>query len=391
MNPRITDWLNNCHIKTPTLIIDLETVQQQYQQLQAALGKIDLCYGLRANPEFEILQLLAKEGAAFDVASPKELDLALQAGADVRRISYGHCVKKSAHIAYAWQRGVRLFAFDTMEELEKIAQYAPYSEVYCYLKVLDDKAKTFGCSEDEAVFLLKKAQELELIPAGLSLHISLQQKDPKNYVHGLSIAANVYEKLKQAGIMLNLINMGDGFPDQIPSYETYGKAILDAFDRLFDHPNMRLIAGSARAIVAKAGVLVSEVVLVCEKEGQRWVYLDAGIHSRLIEARDQHMHYCLDTDYPKDAPKSPYIIASSSDNPADILYETKLPSGLKEGDRVYFLSAGAYTSVYAPKEFNGLESPSVTCLPLAGDMPLFASKIIDLTEVRKQKRRLWGS
>ena len=34
-------------------------------------------------------------------------------------------------------------------------------------------------------------------------------------------------------------------------------------------------------------------------------------------------------------------------------YKYQLPINLKPGDRVYFLSAGAYTATYASVEFNG--------------------------------------
>lgn len=40
----------------------------------------------------------------------------------------------------------------------------------------------------------------------------------------------------------------------------------------------------------------------------------------------------------------------------DIMYEDykyNLPTNLKPGDRVYFLTTGAYTSSYASVEFNG--------------------------------------
>ena len=42
----------------------------------------------------------------------------------------------------------------------------------------------------------------------------------------------------------------------------------------------------------------------------------------------------------------------------DILYEDykyRLPVDLKIGDRIYFLSTGAYTSSYASVGFNGFE------------------------------------
>ena len=50
------------------------------------------------------------------------------------------------------------------------------------------------------------------------------------------------------------------------------------------------------------------------------------------------------------------ILAGPTCDSMDIMYEKykyQLPINLKPGDRVYFLTAGAYTASYASVEFNG--------------------------------------
>ena len=50
------------------------------------------------------------------------------------------------------------------------------------------------------------------------------------------------------------------------------------------------------------------------------------------------------------------ILAGPTCDSMDIMYEKvkyKLPLSLKSGDRLYWLSTGAYTSTYASVEFNG--------------------------------------
>ena len=51
------------------------------------------------------------------------------------------------------------------------------------------------------------------------------------------------------------------------------------------------------------------------------------------------------------------IIAGPTCDSMDILYEDhryRLPLNLQEGDRLYWLSTGAYTTSYSSVEFNGI-------------------------------------
>ncbi|MBL8652814.1 MAG: alanine racemase, partial [Alphaproteobacteria bacterium] len=109
---------------TPYLVVDLDLVADNYRKLKDAVPQAGIYYAVKANPAPEILALLAKLGSAFDTASVNEIDMALKAGVDGKRISFGNTIKKQSDIAAAYERGVRLFAFDSEAELEKISKAA---------------------------------------------------------------------------------------------------------------------------------------------------------------------------------------------------------------------------------------------------------------------------
>ena len=83
-------------------------------------------------------------------------------------------------ILWAYNKGVRLFAFDSEEELNKIAINAKSSKVFCRLQVSNQGAnwplsKKFGCSPEMAKKLMLCAIKKGLIPSGLSFHVGSQQ------------------------------------------------------------------------------------------------------------------------------------------------------------------------------------------------------------------------
>ncbi len=61
--------------------------------------------------------------------------MCLDAGAAPGAISFGNTIKKVSAIQRAFAAGVTMFAFDSIEELEKLAEHAPGSRVYCRLLV----------------------------------------------------------------------------------------------------------------------------------------------------------------------------------------------------------------------------------------------------------------
>ncbi len=369
MTAKIDQFLKDQQPATPCLVVDLDVVEQCYHHINQGMAA-DLYYAVKANPAPAILERLVKLGSKFDAASINEVHMCLEAGAKPEDISFGNTLKKASAIKAAYDLGVELFVFDSEGDLDNLAEHAPGAKVYCRLLAENGSAewplsRKFGCEPEMAVELMASVKDKGLVPYGLSFHVGSQQPDPHQWNWAIEEAAHVFAQLKEQGIELQMLNMGGGFPAQyrghIDTFEYFVETIGASLTKHFGEVNVpSLMIEPGRAIVAEAGVLVSEVVLVSIKRKdapRRWVYLDVGMFGGLAETMDEAIKYHFIT--PHDSgPVGPVAIAGPTCDGMDILYENasyELPLALKAGDRVIVQTAGAYTSTYASQSFNGFE------------------------------------
>lgn len=119
MSDRIRDFLRRRDEDGPCVVVDLDIVRDNFEAFAKSLPDTSVYYAVKANPAPEILSLLESLGSSFDCASVGEIEMVLATGASADRISYGNTIKKEKDIARAYQYGVRLFAVDCVEEVEK--------------------------------------------------------------------------------------------------------------------------------------------------------------------------------------------------------------------------------------------------------------------------------
>jgi ornithine decarboxylase len=323
---------------------------------------------VKANPEPALLRELTGAGCLFDVASRQEIDLCIAAGADPATLSYGSTIKKAEDINYAYACGVRMFAFDSREELDKIASYAPGSAVLCRLLASSMGARwplsrKFGCVPEMAADLMRRAARLGLDPAGVSFHVGSQQLDPRRWEPSIVTAAALFAELRADGIRPRILNAGGGFPvdyrTAVAPIEAYASSIETAVTRHFGDDRPELMIEPGRYVAAPAGVLHTEVVLVSRKsygDEPRWVFLDVGRFGGLAETEDEAIQYRLLTSR-DGGPAGPVILAGPTCDSVDILYQHtpyELPLDLRAGDVVRIVGTGAYTATYSSVGFNGL-------------------------------------
>jgi ornithine decarboxylase len=367
VNGKIERYLADASIETPCLVVDLDRVAENYRTIRRDLPEATIHYAIKANPAPEILKTLVGLGSNFDTSGTVEIDQCLAAGASPEHLSCGSTLKKERTIAEAHARGIRLFAFDSEAELEKLVARAPGSRVYCRILVSSDGAdwplsRKFGCDLDMAAALLVRAGEKGLQPSGVSFHVGSQQTNPASWDAAIGQAAQVFAELRSVGINLDTLNLGGGFPacylEPIPAFRTFAETIDGSVARHFGNDRPGIVVEPGRFMGAEAGVLASEVVLVSRKsygEDVRWVYLDIGKFGGLAETMDEAIKYPIRT--PHDGgPEGPVVIAGPTCDGADILYENagyRLPLDLVAGDTVYLLTAGAYTTTYASIGFDG--------------------------------------
>jgi ornithine decarboxylase len=368
MTPKIARFLDSRQPATPCLVLDIDRVEQNYHTIRAAVPAARIYYAMKANPAAPIMERLAAIGSAFDAAGLEEIEACLAAGASPAAISFGNTVKKAASIQRAHALGIALYAFDSEEELRKIARAAPGSRVYCRLMVANDGAdwplsRKFGTSQEEAARLMLLAASLGLVPYGLSFHVGSQQTDPQAFARAIAAAAVVWTRLSAQGLRLAFLNLGGGLPvrycEAVPSLERFGAVIQQALHQHFgaDLPEIGIEPG--RAIVGDAGLVSSEVVLVSRRDpdplAPRWVYLDIGRFGGLAETEGEAIRYRLTTEH-DGTETGGAVLAGPTCDGADILYEKApyhLPLSLKAGDRLRIETAGAYVSTYAAQAFNG--------------------------------------
>jgi ornithine decarboxylase len=374
--PRIAQYLQNANLPSPCLIVDVELVEHNYLDLVRALPEASVYYAVKANPADEILSRLAKLGSNFDTASIGEIEMCLSHGVEPQRLSFGNTIKKQKDIATAFERGVRMFAFDSDAELTKIAESAPGSKVFCRILVDCEGAewplsRKFGCEVSMASDLLVRAKDLGLDAFGISFHVGSQQTDLQQFDNAIAQANNLFKTLTRRGVTLRMINVGGGFPSRynrdVPSIEAYAAAIRASIAKHFTASKPELIIEPGRYVVGDAGVIQTEVVLVSQKGGsdtRRWVYLDVGKFHGLVETMDEAIKYRILT--PHDGGEtSAVVLAGPTCDSADILYEKtdyRLPTALKAGDKILVLSTGAYTTTYSSVAFNGMPPLASVCI-----------------------------
>lgn len=367
MSERIREFLRRRDEDGPCVVVDLDIVRENYHAFARSLPDTSVYYAVKANPAPEILALLERLGSSFDCASVGEIEMVLATGASADRISYGNTIKKEKDIAKAYAYGVRLFAVDCVEEVEKIARSAPGSRVFC--RVLCDGvgaewplSRKFGCDAAMAPDVLEHAHRLGLFAHGVSFHVGSQQANLEAWDLALAMAAGVFKEMALRGIELKMVNMGGGFPTRylkdVPGVPTYGAAIFGALTRHFGNRLPSTIIEPGRGMVGNAGMIEAEVVLISRKSAEeevRWVYLDIGKFHGLAETMDEAIRYPIRT--PKDGDlTAPCVLAGPTCDSVDVMYEKtpyELPVSLSIGDKVLIEACGAYTTTYSTVGFNG--------------------------------------
>ncbi|HEV8052889.1 MAG TPA: type III PLP-dependent enzyme [Parachlamydiaceae bacterium] len=365
------DLLQSLSKETPYFIFSKEKILEKYNEFKECFPKASIQYALKANSELEVLKILSDAGCGFEAASKYELDLLKKINSPAKNIIFGSSIKPEAHIKDFFNYGVDRFAFDTVEELEKIAVVAPGSRVYVRVVVSDSgsvfkMSEKFGTEIENVIPLLIHAKNLGLQPYGVSFNVGSQATNGNAWANAMEHLIPVIEQLKESGIVIEVLNLGGGYPckytstENAPDLKEIAEKFFEQFNKLSFKP--KLILEPGRGIIAETGVLVTAVVAKMERRGINWLFLDAGVYNALFEA----MAYQGSTRYPimslkpaQDAGEKLFALAGpTGDGPDIITREALLPSDIDVGDRIIIHNIGAY-SIVTSSEFNGFPKPHV--------------------------------
>ena len=214
--------------------------------------------------------------------------------------------------------------------------------------------------------LLLRAKELGLHPYGISFHVGSQASDPKAWANTIQDLRPIIKELQKMGIIIDVLNLGGGYPCQYassenaPTLEEIAHNTLEQYEKLPYRP--KLILEPGRGIIADTGILVVSVIARVERKGNPWLFLDAGVYNGLFEtmAYQGSTRYSVTSIRPiQNSGESLFALAGpTGDSPDIITREALLSQDIEVGDRLVFHKVGAYSLSVASK-FNGFPKPHV--------------------------------
>ena len=327
----------------------------------------DVLYAVKCNPEPAMLRAIRNGGVAhFDCASLGEVTLVRQMFPDAA-IHFMHPVKSRGTIREAWARhGVRDFVLDSTEELAKILHETAATDVPGELglfvrlampkgpAVLDLSGK-FGAAPSLAATLLRSARS-HAARLGLCFHVGSQCLEPLAWRNALALAGAV---IRDAGVAIEVIDVGGGFPVPYPDMEppplgAYLAEIEAGFECL-GLPQARLWAEPGRALVASGTSMIVQVQHRCGDS----LYVNDGVYGALADAGVNGFRYPVRLIRPDGPPPSSMLIGYSFYGPtcdsADAMRGPfHLPADTREGDWIEVGQLGAYGGCLRTA-FNGFD------------------------------------
>lgn len=373
---RLDTIINDSIVTTPTLFLDFAGIRDTYRRFKASFPGAAIDYAMKANANPTILSHVVALGGGLEIASQAELERALDAGATGDTIICSNPIKSPGFLRRMHDVGVYATTVDSMDEVEKVAQFAPGMRVYVRLAVDNTGsvlplAGKFGVDGETALALFDRAQELGLQPIGVSFHVGSQCLNVHNWVNAIKASGEVWRAAAMRGHHLYFLDIGGGFPaghyhdETIPTIEAIGEAVMDAIaEYIPPTPDFLLVLEPGRGLVGESGRLLASVMGRAQRGEQTWLYLDVGVFNGLMETFEGFppvvQLVACDAD---ERPQHRYTLAGPSCDSCDVIARgVDLPE-IRIGDRLVFYDTGAYTNEYAAA-FNGFPIPEVVMFNL---------------------------
>ena len=345
---------------TPSFVYSEERIVENFLTIKRAFSSTttDICFAVKANSNIGILQILARQGAGFDIVSGGELARVLKAGGDPKKIVFSGVGKQDWEIIEGLQNKIRCFNVESAAELEKIAkiasscgQIAPVSlrvnpnidaKTHPYISTGLAESK-FGIKIESAEHLFQRAHEdphLNLV--GIDCHIGSQITEIEPFRAALNILINLVQRLAGKGINLSHIDIGGGVgikykDEEVINWKDFASEIKKSMK---DIPQ-RLILEPGRSIVGDAGLLLAQIILLKNNGQKNFAVVDAGMNDLLRPALYGSWHEIISVEKRTHPEPLDWEIVGPICETSDFLAKGRSLS-IIEGDLIAILDCGAY-------------------------------------------------
>ena len=282
---------------TPAYIYSKQRIVDNFKNLESAFKNVDhmICFAVKANSNIAILNLLAKNGAGFDIVSGGELRRVIAADGDPKKIVFSGVGKTSEEIKLAIENNILAFNIESEDELIRIQEIAKSlnKKASISIRVNPDvnanthpyistglKENKFGVSEESALNLYKKAKTMDsILIKGIDCHIGSQITDLKPFEDSVKKLIVLIDKLEIEGIKIKHMDIGGGIgisyeDEKTIAFDDYAKAVSS----LTKGRDFKILLEPGRVIMADAGAILSKVEYVKRTQDKNFAIIDAAMN-----------------------------------------------------------------------------------------------------------------
>ena len=363
--------------QTPFYAYDRALLSQRVAELRQHLpASISLHYAMKANPMPAVVDHMAREVDGIDVASGRELRVALDAGMDPKEISFAGPGKHAAELAMAIASGV-LINVESPTELATIARLADEQKATARIAIrvnpdfelkssgmkMGGGPKQFGIDAEQLPALLPTIAH-PLVFEGFHIFSGSQNLKAESIIDAQTKAlALAVELAAFAPGPVRMLNIGGGFGiPYFPGESRFDLAavgvhlhgLVEDAKRLL--PEAELVVELGRYLVGEAGVYVSRVIDRKVSRGQVYLVTDGGLHHHL--SASGNFGQVIRKNYPvaigtraADAEREVASVVGPLCTPLDLLADRMDLARADIGDLVVVFQSGAYGLTASPGNF----------------------------------------
>ncbi|MCL4104442.1 UNVERIFIED_CONTAM: hypothetical protein GTU68_047404 [Idotea baltica] len=345
---------------TPCYIYSRAALEATFNEYRDALSGADhlICYAVKANSNLAVLDILARQGAGFDIVSEGELQRVIAAGGDPAKIVFSGVAKKAEEMAMALKLGIHCFNLESAAELEVLNDVAEELGLVAPVSVRvnpDVDAKThpyistglrenkFGVTVDEALLVYQRATALSNIEViGLDCHIGSQLTEIGPFIAALKRLLSVIDTLQNHGISIRHLDLGGGLgvrykDENPPSIADY----IHAIRREIGTRDLQLVLEPGRSIAGNAGLLVTTVEYLKSTPDHNFAIVDAAMNDMIRPALYQAWLNIKPVTRHPDRQLAKWDVVGPVCETADFLGKDRELSP-SQGDLLAIFGAGAY-------------------------------------------------
>lgn len=353
-------------VGTPFYVYSAATLRRHVRVMTEAFAGVPtlIAYAMKANSNQAVLKLLAAEGAGADVVSGGELERAIAAGIAPDKIVFSGVGKSVAEMRRGLDLGIKCFNLESEPELERLSEIAtamgrvapvsvrinPDVDARTHAKIsTGKKGDKFGIPYARAREVYQRIAALPGVEAvGVDMHIGSQITDMRPFDDAYRLMAELVRDLRADGHKIRHVDAGGGLGipyDQNEATPPEPLAYAAIVTRHLAGLGVELVLEPGRLIVGNAGMLVTRVEYV--KEGEKsFVIVDAAMNDLIRPTLYEAHHDIQPIRHSNLPPITADVVGPVCESGDYLALGRKLP-GVKEGDLLAVMSAGAYGAVMA--------------------------------------------